>query len=250
MTSFVEGRVSPLELNGRSVSPHLSTLVEIEENGVMLKERTSAQEGIYSSREMTDLSSIVDRDVNAYMDKPIGTTVYNVNYYEQWPVSLTSIKEITYYGKEINDRDFEGNNHDFVGTNILYNRVLSKTRRSVMKIDRMNATVHATDDEILSVEFQPTKYLGYLTDIHSTGIVDLSYKQTGSSYDTKRQTYSVISNGNERYYGTFNITRLLEMRSIFNSSIETELEPEYLNRSLILDILIKIIKFILNNSIK
>jgi hypothetical protein len=95
------------------------------------------------------------------IDKPIGTDIYSIEYEnEQWPVIIKASKTLAYSGQQINDRDFEGNNGDFVGANFLYNHELSKEQRSVIWLQRMNASVLATNDTILSAEFKPTKYLG------------------------------------------------------------------------------------------
>ena len=90
----------------------------------------------------------------------------------------------------------------------------------------MNATVIATDDSILLAEFKPTKYLGYLINAKTTGIADLSYRLRDSQYDVKHQSYPALSEGEERYYGTYDLTRKIEMRSIFEKSNDTDDEAE------------------------
>ena len=121
------------------------------------------------------------------------------------------------YCDKINDRDFEGNNGDFAGTSFLYNRELSMEQMTVIWLQRMNATVLATNDSILLAEFKPTKYLGYLIRANSTGIADLSYRLRDYRYDVKHQNYPVLSEGDERYYGTYNLSRKIAMRSIFDN---------------------------------
>lgn len=222
MTGSVEGSVSPVEIHGRTISPHLSYYLEVEVNDLKQRERTSALQGNYMSEEMMSLWSNLDNDVIINMAKPAGTDEYKIHYYEQWPASLISNKVITYSGKGINDRDFVGNNYDFAGSNLLYNQNLSKERRTVMWLYRTNATVRATDDAIILAEFQPTKYLGYLIRTHTTGIADLSYRQADSQYDAKRQYYPPISEGDEMYYGAFDLGRMIEMRSVFNNYNETD----------------------------
>jgi len=222
MTSSVEGNVSPVEVHGRTISPHLSYYSEVGAGGLKQRERTSALQGSYRSEEMMSLWSNLDNEVIINMAKPAGTNEYKIQYYEQWPASLISDRVIKYSGKGINDLDFVGNNNDFAGAILLYNQNLSKERRTVMWLYRTNATVRATDDAIILAEFQPTKYLGYLIRTHTTGIADLSYRQADSQYDAKRQYYPPISEGDEMYYGAFDLGRLIEMRSLFNNYNETD----------------------------
>jgi hypothetical protein len=217
-SSSVEGSISPVEFHGRSLTPYHSNYEEITGNDIRLRERTSALEGIFRSEDKMNLWSNDDNDVDIYLPKPSGTNIYELTYFEEWPVSLTTSRSLEYSGKQINDRDFEGNNRDFIGSSLLYNPALSVERRSVMWLERMNATVHATDDAILGAEFMPTKYLGYLINAQTTGIADLRYKQTSPQYDVKRRDYLAINEGEERYYGTYDLSRKIEMRSKFENS--------------------------------
>ena len=77
---------------------------------------------------------------------------YIIKFIEKWPANISASQRLEYSGKCINNRDFSGNNLDFVGTNLLYNKKLSKDRVIEMRLDRMNATVLATDDKIIQVE--------------------------------------------------------------------------------------------------
>ena len=91
----------------------------------------------------------------------------------------------------------------------------------MMWLDRMNATVEATDEAILVAEFQPTKYLGYLIRANTTGIADFSYRMSDSKFDVNRQNYPALSEGEERYYGAFDLARRIEMRSVFEKPNDT-----------------------------
>ncbi|VVB63637.1 Uncharacterised protein [uncultured archaeon] len=221
-SSSVEGNISPVKFHGRSLIPYHSNYEEITDNDIRLRERTSALEGKFRSEDKMNLWSNADNDVNIYLTKPSGTNVFELTYFEEWPVSLRTSRSLEYSGKQINDRDFEGNNRDFVGSNLLYNPVLSEERRSVIWLERMNATVQATDDAILGAEFMPTKYLGYTISTQTTGIADLRYKQTSPQYEVKRRDYPAINEGEERYYGTYDLSRTIEMRSKFENNTATE----------------------------
>lgn len=222
LSSSVEGNISAIESYGRVLSPHQSYYADVTANDIRLRERISALEGKYKYQDKMKLLSRIDNDIYIYFNKPSGTNIYTFSFYERWPVLLTSSKTLEYQGRQINSRDFEANNRDFVGSNLLYNRNLSEERQTVMWLDRMNATVLATDDAILQAEFMPTKYLGYLILANTTGIADLRYKQAQSGYDVKRRDYPAASEGYERYYGTYTIGRKIEMRSIFDNNILSE----------------------------
>ena len=223
-SSSVEGNISPVKFHGRSLIPYHSNFREITDNDIRLRERTSALEGKFRSEDKMNLWSNDDNVVNIYLTKPSGTNVFTLTYFEEWPASLSSSRSLEYSGKEINDRDFEGNNRDFVGSNLLYNPVLSEERRSVMWLESMNATVQATDEAILDAEFMPTKYLGYTISTQTTGIADLRYKQASPQYDVKRRDYPAINEGEERYDGTYDLSRTIEMRSKFENNTATEMD--------------------------
>jgi hypothetical protein len=154
----VEGKISPVESRGRILSPYQSYYEEIGANDVRLRQRTSSQKGIYKSSDEIKMQSVVYPDeIEIDVDKPAGTDIYTIQYKNEiWPVFLKADRTLTYFGQQINNRDFEGNNGDFVGANFLYNHELSKEQRSVIWLQRMNATVLATDDSILLAEFKPT----------------------------------------------------------------------------------------------
>jgi len=224
LTSSVNGDVSPVESRGRILSPYQSYYGEVGTNDVRLRQRTSSLEGSYKSADEITMQSVICSDpIDLAVDKPSGTDIYTIKYeVEKWPVFIKASRNLTYFGRGINDRDFEGNNGDFVGANFLYNRELSKEQRSVIWLQRMNSTVLGTNDVILSAEFMPTKYLGYEIEAKTTGIADLSYRFRDSEYDVKHQNYPALSEGEERYYGKYGLKRRIEMRSVFNKFNDTD----------------------------
>ncbi len=228
ITSSVEGKISPVQSRDRILEPYQSYYEEIVANDLRLRERTNSLEGSYKSTDEIKMQSTVSPDeIEILVDKPIGTDVYTIEHKnELWPVMIKASRTIDYLGQRINDRGFEGNNGDFVGANFLYNRELSTKHRSVIWLQRMNATVLATNDTILSAELELTKYLGYQIQANSTGIADFSYRLRDSQYDVKHQNYPALSEGEERYYGTYDLIRKIEMRSIFEKSKDTDDEAD------------------------
>lgn len=224
LSSSVEGEISPVESRGRILRPYQSYYQEVGSNDVRLRQRTSALEGSYKSTDELKLQSTVYPDqIEILVDKPAGTKIFTIEYKNEiWPVSLRTSRTLEYSGQGINDRDFQGNNGDFVGANFLYNQKLSKEQRSVIWLQRTNATVIATNDSILSAELKSTKYLGYQIEAATTGISDLSYKQRDYNYDVSHQNYPAMSEGEERYYGTYNLSRKIEMRSLFEDIEEAD----------------------------
>jgi hypothetical protein len=222
LSSSVEGNIAPIGFRGRFLNPRQSYYAEVEENDVRLSQRTSASEGHYKSDETIRLRSRVLGAVDINFAKPPGTDIYTFYFKEVWPVSLVSSRILEYSGRQINNKHFEVNNQDFVGSNLLYNTNLSMDRRAVMWLTSLNATVLATDDAILFAELQPKKYLGFLVNMHTTGIADLTYRQTSPQYDAKRRDYPAIGESTERYYGTYDLARKIEMRSIYENFNNTD----------------------------
>ena len=131
---------------------------------------------------------------------------------------LQSNKFLKYFGKEINDREIEGNNLDFAESDFLYNKELLKGTSVGLLLRRMNATIQATNDSILSAQFLPLKEMDYRIVAQTTGIADLKYRQTGSDYDIKHQNYLVTNEGEERYIGLYNISRHIHMNLDFQNN--------------------------------
>ncbi|MGV8174741.1 MAG: hypothetical protein ACP5OU_03470 [Methanothrix sp.] len=233
LSSYVDGRISPVESLNRVLYPYMANYAEIKANDVKHRERINALEGNYRSEdEITLRSTVYPYEIDIFVNKPVGTEIHIIEYENEiWPVFMKSRKALTYSGLQINDRNFEGNNGDYVGANFLRNQDLSKEQRCVIWLQKMNATVLATNDSILSAELQPDKYLGYTIQAKTTGLSDLSYKLRDSQYDVRHQNYPSLIEGEERYYGKYELTRRIEMRSIFekyNNTDEADWQPSWL----------------------
>jgi hypothetical protein len=215
-SSSVEGKISPVAYRGRKLNPYHSYYAELKANDIRLRERTAALEGSYKSKENISMKAATENEINIGVYKPFGSNIYTITYNETWPAYMRATRTMEYFGRQINDRDFEGNNGDYVGANLLYNQELFKDRRSIMWIDRMNATVLATDDFIVEARFQPTKYLGYRVTTHTTGLADFRYKFSDERYNVKLRNYPARSEGDERYYGTYDLIRRIEMKTVYD----------------------------------
>jgi hypothetical protein len=229
LSSSVEGNISaidisPVQSRSRILHPYQSYYAEVGNNDVHFRQRTSSLQGSYRSSDMVTMQSAVSQDeINITVDKPSGTDVFTIEYWtERWPVFIKSNRTLAYSGQGINDRDFEGNNGDYVGANFLYNRELLKEQKTVMWLKSLNATVWAVDNSSIFAQFMPTKYLGYELKSNSTGIADLSYQFRDINYDSKHQDYPPVSMREERYYGAFGLTRKINMKTAFDRSGNTE----------------------------
>jgi hypothetical protein len=210
LSGSVEGDIAPIAVTpaGRILSPYYSGMADLDVNDVRLRERTAALEGTYSSEELISLRAEATASVNRTYIKPAGSDVWTITLEENWPVRLNASRTVDYLGKMINDRDRAGNNGDSVGSSFLYNTDLSRERDVALRLERLNATVVATNDTILSADVFATRSTVYDATSHSTGIADLRYRQT----DSRGEATSL---GAERYSGTYDITRRVEMELVY-----------------------------------
>lgn len=233
LSSSVNGNVSPVDISpiesrGRILSPYQSYYEEVAANDVRLRQRTSSLQGSYKSEDEIKMKSVIYPDeIEITVEKPAGTDLYTIEYKNEiWPVFIKSSRALAYSGLQINSRDFEENNGDFVGANFLYNRELSKEIRSVIWLKRMNATVLTTNDSIQLAQFKPTKYLGHEIEANTTGIADFSYRFRDSQYDIKHQNYPALSEGEERYWGKYDLHRKINMKFNFTQINDTDDEAD------------------------
>jgi len=206
----VQGQISPVDYRGRTLSPYHSYYKDLNVNEVRLKARTAAQQGSYSSEEQLLLKSSINNSVNVTIYKPAGSDVYTIDFYEIWPVKLNYSKSVTYSGQGINNREFVGNNHDYMGANFLYNHEFSEERNLNMSMERMNATILATDEAIDFSEVKATRDTQYRLQSHSTGIANFEWRQVGTDDE-------ILNTGEERYVGTYDIAKNMRMKSRFDT---------------------------------
>lgn len=211
----VQGQISPVDYRGRTLSPYHSYYKDVNVNDVRLKERTAALQGSYSSEEQLLLKSNTNNSVNMTIVKPAGSDVYTIDFYEKWPVKLIYTKSMNYSGKEINNREFVGNNKDYVGANFLYNKEFSEERSLKMNLLRMNATILATDEAIDLSEVKATRDTQYKLQSHSTGIANFEWRQVGTEDE-------ILNAGDERYVGVFDIYKNIRMKSRFDTILKED----------------------------
>lgn len=247
MKGFVQGNVSPVNTNDRTLGSYQSYYAELMSNDVRLSERTSSMEGNYRSvDDLSMISTVYPDEISIIVEKPSGSNIYTIEYKNEiWPVNLKSIRAIDYIGRQINDRDLEVNNGDYISSSSLYNRELSAEKISVMWLQKMNATVldkiNVTEfstlrgdprnltiinDSFILGELKPTKYMGYRTEASTTGITDLKYKIKDNRYDFGKRVYPTIIEGEERYVGSFDIFQNIETRDLHERYNDTDASLE------------------------
>ncbi|MFZ2471583.1 MAG: hypothetical protein WAW52_06530 [Methanothrix sp.] len=205
----VQGTISPVEYRYGILSPYHSKYEDMMVNDVGIRERTSAMQGSFSSEEELSLKSHINNSVNLTIYKPSGTDVYTIDFYEKWPVNFSYVTSMSYAGKEINNLQFVGNNHDYVAANFLYNHEFSKEQNLNMSLERVNATIFATDEAIDVSEVKATRDTKYNLKTHSTGIADFKWGQV----DTDNE---ITNAGNERFVGVYDIVKNIHMKSRFD----------------------------------
>jgi hypothetical protein len=211
----VQGTVSPVDYRGRILSPYHSFYQDVKVNDLRLKERTAARQGNYSSEELLTLKSSINNSVNVTIVKPAGSDVYTIDFYEKWPVKLNYSKKMEYTGEGINNRDFAGNNKDYVGANFLYDKEFSKERSLNMSLERMNATILAMDERIDFADVKATRDTQYKLQTHSTGIANFKWRQVDADDE-------ILNAGDERFVGVYDITKNIRMKSRFDKILKED----------------------------
>lgn len=216
-SQYVQGSISPVEYRGRSLEPYHSSYEEVDVNDLRLRARTSARKGDYASEGLILLRADSANSSEFVLSIENGTFIGE--FIEEWPAILRSSKSLRYSGQGINSREYAGNNLDYAGSSLLYNNELSKDSGIDMLLTRMNATVRgislSPNDTVLSAQFMPTKETYYSITTSSTGIADFKYGFSSPNAGLKKSIYPMASEGEERYYGDYNISRSIHMKSDF-----------------------------------
>ena len=137
-------------------------------------------------------------------------------------MQFQSDEAVVYRGTEINDRDLSANNLDFVSSSFLYATELSGIKRSRMDFSRVNITLTADNDDVVKVEFLPNKNLNYSIEAFSSGMTDLSYRQTAPDMVT------TINEGDQSFFGDYTLNATIEMGAT-NNKMEKNFQFEGCN---------------------
>jgi len=202
----VQGQISPVDYRGRTLSPYHSFYEDVKQNDLSIKERTSALQGSYSSKELLSLESVTNDTVKAVIYEPLGSGIFILRINETWPVNLSYARSMDYSGKQINNQEYVVNNRDYVGANFLYNKVFSKERSLNMSLEMMNATIFIENNSIDLAKVDITKDIQYKLQSHSTGIANFKWGQVGTMDE-------ILNAGDERFVGDYDIVKTIHMKS-------------------------------------
>ena len=217
LQDYYSGNITGIEATpqGRMVSGFHSRYIDIDINDVAIKQRRSAFNGEIKAERYAKLWADAEEPITREVLKPSGTPFYEFNFTEVWPVQFQSDDAVVYRGTEINDRDLSANNLDFISSSFLYAVELSGTKRSRMDFSRVNITLTADNDDVVKVEFLPNKNLNYSIEAFSSGMTDLSYRQTAPDMVT------IINEGDQSFFGDYALNATIEMGAI-NNKMETD----------------------------
>jgi hypothetical protein len=200
-----KGNITSLQITpqGRSIGGYYSRYANMNANDVVSKERTSADQGSLRYAEISNLRANIGESITQNISKANDSDITFVEFNEYWPSQIQSRRHLYYSGSQINDRDYGGNNFDYVGTSFLYNTILEKDRTYGMILQKMNVSIAATDESFLQIDYLPTKTLLYSGKSYSTGMAGLKY---GMASEDQRSLIKGIINydvlGSQDYYGT------------------------------------------------
>ncbi len=188
---------------------------------VRARERIAALNGSLDTSESIRLISQPINDVLFSLVKYPGTQIVRITVNETWPVVMATRRNIDYIGKGISDRDFLGNNLDYVGASHLYVQDLKKERASFLQLKNawFEAVINNETSTLLSDKFLPAKTIDYRLISRFKGHAVLKYKQAAQDRTTAKE-------GVEDYWGSFAIDRHVTMES--SGRNVSEMEPVWL----------------------
>ncbi len=184
---------------------------------VRARERIAALNGSLDTSESIRLISQPINDVLIDLMKYPGTQIYRLTVNETWPVVMATRRDIDYIGKGISDRDFLGNNLDYVGASHLYVQDLKKERASFLQLKNawFEAVINNETSTLLSDKFLPAKTIDYRLISRFKGHAVLKYKQAASDRTTAKESV-------EDYWGSFAIDRHVTLESSGRNASEME----------------------------
>ena len=204
---YCSGNITGIQATpgGTMVDGIHSRYVNIDLNSVGVKQRRSALEGEIKSEEYTNISASADEPIVREIIKRSGSPYFEFNFTEVWPVHFQSERALVYHGTMINDLDLSRNNLDWAATKFSRSPELSSIRRYSMDLERTNISLLADEDDVLQVQFLPTKQLNYSIQAFCSGQTELSYARTASDMIT------ILSRGEETFFGDYSLVAAINM---------------------------------------
>jgi hypothetical protein len=198
---------------------------DVKFDEVRARERVAASNGSLDTSEFIRLVATPIDPVEVTLVKLPDSRVFRLTVNETWPVFMASRRSIDYIGKGISDRDFLGNNLDYVGASHLYVTDLKEERASFLQLRNAwfeawfdNSTENENDEAVTRLlldRFMPAKITDYRLRSRFQGHAVLKYRQ--AAYDR-----TTANEGVEDYWGSFAIDRRVTMESSGRNASELE----------------------------
>jgi hypothetical protein len=184
---------------------------------VRARERVAASNGSLDTSESTHLIATPVDPVELNLVKYPGGQIVTITVNETWPVVIATRRSIDYIGKGISDRDFLGNNLDYVGVSHLYVQDLKKERAAFLELRNawFEGTINDTTDTIISDKFMPAKITDYRLRSRFQGHAVLKYRQAAYDRTTAKENI-------EDYWGSFAIDRRITMEASGRNASDME----------------------------
>ncbi len=172
-----------------------------------MRERVAADNGTLDTSERVRAIAQTVNPIDLTLEKAPGGQNYTLAVIESWPATISARRSIDYIGKSISDRDYMGNNLDFVGASYFENKDLRMDRSAFLELKdvRFEVILNNTTKQIYENRFLPAKTIDYRLNSQSKGIATLKYRQTSD--------HSIAEEGLESYTGDFLISRHITMYS-------------------------------------
>lgn len=209
-----------LDLSGSSIGEgRFSRYTEMNLNDVRMRERIAGNNGTLDTDEAVRMIAEEVNPVEVTLIKRPGNQDYYLTVNESWPVAMSAVRSLDFHAEKgggISDRDFYGNNLDYVGASYFRATDLKKERVAFLQLNRAQFLLglNNTTSDIFLDRFLPDKKTLYRLESKSTGLVNLKYRQVTDRRDRHVSERRTISNeGDERYEGTVSIARQISMIS-------------------------------------
>jgi hypothetical protein len=201
------GNVS-MHLTGFTVgNGNYSRYSQIGYNDVQVSDRTSAANGSIVCQESMGIESLIAIDPVFYAHKPAGTQDWYVQVDETWPVYIDAYRSLDFKGRQVNDREYLGNNFENSGSSILYADSLRKDTNAELFLQDVHfyAVINNTTSSLLVDKFRPNLTFQINQRLSFDGLATLKYRH---SLDRKP-----VVEGDDMYFGSFTIERMINSTS-------------------------------------
>jgi hypothetical protein len=209
-----------LNLSGSSIGEgRFSRYTEMNLNDVRMMERIAGNNGTLDTDESVRLIAEEVNSMGVNLVKRPGNQNYYITVNESWPVAMSAVRSLDFHAEKgggISDRDFYGNNLDYVGASYFRSTDLKKEKVAFLQLNRAQFLLGADDATkcIFLDRSLPDKRTIYKLESKSTGLVNLKYRQVTDRRTRRVSERRTISNeGDERYEGTVSIARQISMIS-------------------------------------